>query len=103
VILLDVPVTTEYVSFHPHAAADYRAYETAVNQLAADTGIELLDAGVWESPAFSDPLHLNGIGGDALTQMLDRYLVDGELVLPAGAIAAEPQPGGVAVSPRSAP
>jgi len=99
VILVDVPVTTQYVTLHPNGASDYRAYEVAVNQLAADTGIELLDAGLWAQDSFSDPLHLNGVGGDALTGLVDGYLLDGRLELPPGGTAPEPLPGGVAVRP----
>jgi hypothetical protein len=89
VILLDVPVTEQYVSLHPDGAADYRAYEAALQDLAGDTGIELVDAGVWQQKAlFSDPLHLNGVGSDTLTRLIDRYLVDGGLALPPGATDA---------------
>lgn len=97
VVLLDVPVTEQYISLHPRGAEDYRFYEIALNVLAAQTGTDLLDTGVWTSNGFSDPLHLNGAGGDLLTAVIDRYLTDGTVVLPPGAVAPEVLPGGVAL------
>jgi hypothetical protein len=98
VILLDVPVTDQYVRLHPRGAEDYRSYEAALNVLAAQTGAELVDTGTWLPPAFSDPLHLNGFGAELLTTVIDQYLRDGRLVLPAGAVPHEPLEGGVAVA-----
>ncbi len=97
VILLDVPVTAQYVSLHPRGAEDYRSYEAALNVLAAQTGAELVDTGTWLAPAFSDPLHLNGVGAELLTTLVDRYLRDGRLILPTGAVPHEHFEGGVAV------
>jgi hypothetical protein len=97
VIVLDVPVTDQYVGLHPRGAEDYRGYEAALNVLAAQTGAELVDTGTWLPAAFSDPLHLNGVGAELLTVVVDQYLRDGRVVLPAGAVPHEPLEGGVAV------
>lgn len=97
VILLDVPVTEQYVSLHPRGAEDYLGYEAGLNVLAAQTGAELVDTGTWLPPAFSDPLHLNGFGAELLTTVVDQYLRDGRVILPAGAVPPEPLEGGVAV------
>lgn len=96
VVLLDVPVTSQYVALHPRGEADYRDYEVALNVLAAQLGIELVDTGTWTPDAFSDPLHLNGVGTAQLTALLDAYLTDGTVPLPAGATPPEPLDGGIA-------
>ena len=96
VILLDVPVAEQYLALHPRGAADYLAYEIGLNVLAAQTGAELLDTGTWTQPSFSDPLHLNRLGADQLTALIDQYLEDGRVVLPLDAIPPPPLEGGVA-------
>lgn len=97
VVLLDVPVTQQYIDLHPRGADDYRFYEIGLNVLAAQTGTDLVDTGVWTSEGFSDPLHLNGAGGDLLTAVIDGYLTDGTVTLPPGAAAPEVLEGGVAL------
>jgi hypothetical protein len=97
VVLLDVPVTEQYITLHPRGAEDYLFYEAALNVLAAQTGTDLVDTGVWPSAGFADPLHLNGAGGDLLTAVIDGYLTDGTVTLPPGAVPPQELPGGVAV------
>jgi hypothetical protein len=74
VVVLDVPVTADYVSLHPHGAADYDAYERAIDAVGADFDADVLRPGVWPTELFSDALHLNGDGVRRLTAELDRHL-----------------------------
>jgi hypothetical protein len=96
VIVLDVPVTAQYIALHPRGAQDYLQYEVGLNILAAQTGAELVDTGTWTQPAFSDPLHLNRLGADELTALVDQYLQDGRVVLPPGSVPPDRYEGGVA-------
>jgi hypothetical protein len=77
VVLLDVPVTADYIDLHPAGAADYESYGQALAGLAGQAGVELLRPGIWDPSLFSDPLHLNGAGVERLTAELDAYLTQG--------------------------
>jgi hypothetical protein len=77
VILLDVPVTDDYVSLHPEGAADVAEYAAAIDALAVDADAEVLRPGIWPEELFSDPLHLNGAGVERLTAELRAYLAAG--------------------------
>jgi hypothetical protein len=77
VVVLDVPVTQDYVDLHPAGAADYARYQAAVDAVVAETGAELLRPGLWPAELFSDPLHPNGLGVERLSEALDRYLAAG--------------------------
>lgn len=74
VILVDAPVTQDYVNLHPHGAADYVTYRNALAQLAAGTGITLIPGQVWDTSFFADPLHLNASGAHRLSVALGTEL-----------------------------
>lgn len=74
VVVLDMPVTDDYVALHPDGAEDHRRYEEAVDEVVAATGAALLRPGVWPDELFADPLHLNAFGGERLTAELDALL-----------------------------
>jgi hypothetical protein len=65
VVVLDVPVTADYVASHPHGEDDVGARRA---------GVELVRPGVWADRFFSDPLHLNGSGVARLTSLVDAAL-----------------------------
>lgn len=77
VVLLDVPVTEDYIELHPRGADDMAAYEEAIDEVAAETGADVLRPGVWPTELFSDPLHVNGAGVERLSAELDAYLAGG--------------------------
>jgi hypothetical protein len=99
VILLDVPVTQQYIDLHPRGAADYETYQAGIAALARQLGVELVATGIWEQGSFSDPLHLNGKGADALTTLVDGYLASGRVELPAGATPPRTLTGAAPLSP----
>ena len=70
VVVVDVPVTQDYVDAHPRGEQDMDDYRAVVDAVVARTGAELVRPGVWEPSLFSDPLHLNGAGVDRLTDLL---------------------------------
>jgi hypothetical protein len=77
VVLLDVPVTDDYVELHPRGEADVAAYTAAVDEISTATGAEVLRPGRWPAELFSDPLHLNGAGVRRLSAAVDAYLAAG--------------------------
>ena len=79
VVLLDVPVTADYIALHPQTD-DFSTYQAALAAIAGRTGAELWHPGTWEPEFFSDPLHLNGAGVDRLTAELNAYLTQGAAV-----------------------
>jgi hypothetical protein len=76
-LVVDVPVTQDYVALHP--AGGYAAYRQALAGVVARAGDRLVLGPVWPNAFFSDPLHVNGAGAGRLTAM-----VAGIAVTPAG-------------------
>jgi hypothetical protein len=74
VIVVDVPVTEDYVEAHPAGATDMAAYRAVVDRVVADAGAELIRPGIWDERLFSDALHLNGAGVDRLTALVAEAL-----------------------------
>jgi hypothetical protein len=71
VVLVDTPVTDEYVSRHPHGAADFATYLDALRKLGADTGTPVLEFdGMRDHAYFADVVHLNAAGVAAFTPRL---------------------------------
>ena len=74
VVLLVTPVTADYVSVYPNGPGQHEVFLDAVRDLAAETGVELLEAGIWGPEDMADPLHTNGAGTDRLTAMVAAHL-----------------------------
>jgi hypothetical protein len=70
VLVLNMPVTQDYVALHPHGADDYRAATAAIERLAQRSGSGYVDAGIWPTTLFSDPIHLNGVGARRLSRQI---------------------------------
>lgn len=78
VVLVQLPVTPEYLARHPHPD-DYARFESAVAAIAADTGADVLDLdGVvgTDHTYFADEVHLNARGSAVLTEAVARGLRD---------------------------
>jgi hypothetical protein len=74
VIVVDVPVTEDYVEAHPAGSSDMAAYRAVVDRIVAAAGAELVRPGIWDEALFSDALHLNGAGVERLTALLAEVL-----------------------------
>jgi hypothetical protein len=75
VVLVDMPTTDEYISFHPHKAADYATFLTAFRAFAADQGVKALEFDTMRDHLyFADATHLNRIGSQAFTARLVEAL-----------------------------
>ena len=75
VVLVDAPVTEDYVDLHPHGATDYAAYRHALTGLAAAAHVPYLPGAVWPTTFFADPLHLNENGARRLSAQLGTQLM----------------------------
>jgi hypothetical protein len=80
-VVVNMPVTADYVRFHPNGRRDYDRATATMSGEAALAGARFVDAGVWPDELFADPGHLNRAGAKRLTAMLDGVL----RALPAGA------------------
>ena len=74
VVVVDLPMTAEAVSYLPHGAADAVASADALSGLARAAGIPFIPAGVWPTAYFGDPVHLNSKGSAARTSALTATL-----------------------------
>ncbi len=70
-VLVDMPVTRDYVDLHPDG---YATYERVVERLAGEHGVAFIDPGVWDDRFFADPLHLNREGVQRFTDLLGTSL-----------------------------
>jgi len=70
VVLVNMPVTADFVSFHPHGTADYNAAAGAVRHIATINGAPFVDEGVWPRAWFGDPIHLNATGSERFTSLI---------------------------------
>jgi hypothetical protein len=67
VVIVNLPLARDAVSYLPHGEGDVEATALALQQIAADTGVAFVPTGVWQNAFFADPVHLNGTGADLLT------------------------------------
>ena len=69
-LLVDMPITREYIGLHPNGWADWAAYEQAMTSIVSQSGVAEMPAQLWTPPYFADPIHLNGAGARRLTGLL---------------------------------
>jgi hypothetical protein len=69
-LVVNMPVTADFVAFHPHGAADYHEASAAMRQLATAANVPFVDVGVWPTSLFGDPIHLNAAGSQRFTAVL---------------------------------
>lgn len=71
VLLVDMPVTDEYVAKHPHGAADYATYLQALHALAKSEGVPLVELDAMRDHSFFlDEVHMNRLGAETFTTEL---------------------------------
>lgn len=72
VVVVVLPVTDEYRSLHPDPDADLTRFRAAIDDLVTDTDARLVDFGdlAYPDELFADTHHLNGAGGERLTDEL---------------------------------
>jgi hypothetical protein len=76
VLVLNVPVTQDYVSAHPHGQADYARYQEKLASVAMTSGAAFVDPGIWDTTFFAEPLHLNGVGAERLSRFVAQQVAD---------------------------
>jgi len=75
VVLVEMPVTDEFVNRHPHGDSDYTAFLGDVSSLARTYGITTFDYSTMRDRSlFADDVHLNSTGAKQLTTMFMRDL-----------------------------
>jgi hypothetical protein len=71
VLLVDMPVTDDYVAKHPHGEADYATYLQALRALAHDAGVPLVELDAMRDHRyFMDEVHMNRAGAETFTGRL---------------------------------
>ena len=71
VIVVNMPVTQQYVDAHPKGQADYDRFVAMLAAEVAKVDVTYVDTGIWSSDLFADPAHLNRAGAKQLTALLD--------------------------------
>lgn len=87
VVLVMMPLTQDLVDLHPRGQEDVDEGVQALEDLAADVGVDILryDSGPWPDELFADPLHLNGKGTDLFSRLVAADVQgDVDVVLPGG-------------------
>ena len=74
VVLLNMPVTKDYVRYHPRGRVDYDQYLDAVRSEAKRADVPFVDGGIWPDRYFADPVHMNRQGSVRITDEIDRVL-----------------------------
>jgi hypothetical protein len=69
-VVLSMPVTADYVRFHPDGQADQDEAVATLQAAAASVSARFVDVGVWPDELFADPAHLNAAGAQRLTEVL---------------------------------
>jgi hypothetical protein len=71
VVLVDMPVTDEYIARHPHGSEDFATYLDRLRELGASTGTPVLEFdSIRDHSLFADIVHLNATGATAFTPQL---------------------------------
>jgi hypothetical protein len=76
VVLLSMPVTKDYIRYHPRGRADYDSYLVAVRGEAKRADVAFMHGGIWPDRFFADPVHMNRQGSIRITDEIDRVLAD---------------------------
>jgi hypothetical protein len=74
VVVVDAPVTQDYINVHPRKQADYNAYRQALRDSATHAGLRTVSFPVWNTTLFADPVHLNERGAQWLALRLSVVL-----------------------------
>jgi hypothetical protein len=77
VVVVNMPVTSDYVDSHPNGAADFHKYTDTLEKETDRSDVELVDVGLWPAGYFADPAHLNARGSKRISRMLDDVLGQG--------------------------
>lgn len=81
VVLVDMPVTDEYVNAHPNGQADYDTYLGMLRELGQRTGAPVLEhSAMRDHQYFADIVHLNITGATELSNLVSAEIVQLGLV-----------------------
>jgi lysophospholipase L1-like esterase len=74
VMLVAMPVTADLVSYHPGGTVDYQTALDSFAAIATAAGAQYAVPGVWPTPVFADPVHLNAVGAARFSTYLAPLL-----------------------------
>ena len=79
VVLLNMPVTDDYIALHPNGLRDYTRYLGELTDLARRRDIRFLDFGreVSSLDLFRDPTHLNPTGAARFSRVVAEAMAEG--------------------------
>jgi len=71
-VIVEMPITSEAISLHPHGATDYAAFERAMARFIAThkVGFIPMRSSFVGTSEFVDPFHLNTAGAKRFTELL---------------------------------
>ena len=74
VILVNMPVTQDFVDLHPRGRTDYDLVPPVLKGQADAVGATFFNPGVWEQAYFADPGHMNARGSVRFTTLLQEQI-----------------------------
>lgn len=74
VVVVDMPVTADFVSYLPQGTQDYQRSSAAIEQVTKESGATYVDAGIWDTSLFCDPIHVNDQGSARFGQLVAPHL-----------------------------
>jgi hypothetical protein len=74
VILVNMPVTQDFVDLHPRGRADYDRVAAALRKEAQTSNATFADPGIWPREQFADPGHMNRFGSQRFTTYLQGHI-----------------------------
>ena len=82
VLVVSMPVSPDYLNALPHKRDDKVRSDRAVRIAADRAGARFVNAGIWPTTMFADPVHVNAAGSRRITTLVDRVLGDGRSAPP---------------------
>ena len=77
VVVVNMPVPEDYVSYHPRGRADYDVATRTLKREAGRIGATYIDEGIWPTRYFADPVHVNAEGSKRLTEIMGKVIAAG--------------------------
>lgn len=75
VVLVDMPVTDEFIARHPNGQADYDTYRSLLRTFATRMSVRLIEVtDLRDHAMFADEIHLNAAGAAAFTAAIASQL-----------------------------
>jgi hypothetical protein len=77
VIVVNMPVPEDYISFLPRGRADYDDATRILRQEAGRVEATYIDEGIWPTRYFADSVHVNAAGSKRMTELIGGAIAQG--------------------------